>query len=102
MDNLTHKNKDALLADLRMSDFARQDYEFCKDLFGHDTLLKCFDGENVKVTASRLLLDHFMTLDKSVSTYRIMMVMVPYFLGGDDDYEGMADFFVSLKGGSDD
>ena len=28
------------------------------------------------------------------------MVMCPYILEGDDDYEGMSDFFVALKGGN--
>lgn len=28
------------------------------------------------------------------------MVMIPYVLESDDDYDGMADFFVALKGGN--
>ena len=91
-----------LLADLRRSDFVRQDFEPCKDFYGHDILLKCFDGDHVQVTTSRLLLDHFMTLDKSTSTYRMIMVMIPYYLQGDDDYEGLAEFFIALKGGTHD
>jgi len=28
------------------------------------------------------------------------MVIIPYVLSGDDDYEGMSDFFIALKGGN--
>ena len=47
IDYLSPKNKNALQADLRRADFYRQPYECCKDLYGHDTLLKCFDGDHV-------------------------------------------------------
>lgn len=100
LEQLTPKHKEALHQDLRTADFCRQDYEFCKDLYGHDTLLKCFDGDQVQVTASRILLDHFMTLEKSVSAQRIMMVMIPYVLESEEDYDGMAGFFRALKGGN--
>ena len=47
LDHLAPRNKEALRADLLRVDFHRQDYECCKDLYGHDTILKCFDGDQV-------------------------------------------------------
>ena len=47
LEHMTPINKNALQADLRRADFYRQPYECCKDLYGHDTLLKCFDGDHV-------------------------------------------------------
>lgn len=30
----------------------------------------------------------------------MMMVMIPYVLESEDDYDGLADFFIALKGGN--
>lgn len=60
--------------------------------------MKTFD-ENL-TTSSRMLVEHFLTHKKSVSTQRIIMNCVPRILDHEDDFDCMTEFFVALKPGS--
>lgn len=58
--------KSSLGDSLVETDWLRQKGESCRDLYGHNTLLKCFQED--RVTTSRILVTHFIELNKSVST----------------------------------
>ena len=60
---------------LILADWLRQKGEPCRDIYGDNTLQKAFNDD--AVTVSRILVSHFMTLNKSVSTIRIIMNLVP-------------------------
>lgn len=87
----TGRMRDSLIA----NDWLRQKGEPCRDIFGHNLLLKAFLDD--AVTVSRILVSHFITLNKSVSTHRIIMNLVPRILRHDDPFEDFGDFFIALK-----
>jgi len=60
-------------------------------------LLKCF--EDNRTTTSRIIVEHFIKLNRSVSTQRIIMNLVPRILAHEDDFEFFAEFFIALKPG---
>lgn len=80
------------------NDWLRQRGEVCRDFYHHNTIMKTFDEE--LTTSSRMLVEYFLSLKKSVSTQRIALNIVPRVLAHDDDFDCMTEFFVALKPGS--